>query len=40
MDIGEQDEAIIVEPVEDPFRKNEPIEVPATPVEVPELEPV
>lgn len=41
MDIGKEDDAIIVEPIEDPFAVPEtPVETPAPPVEVPAGEPI
>ena len=35
MDIGKEDDAIVVEPLEDPFEKPVPAEPEKTPVEVP-----
>jgi len=40
MEIGTEQPAITVEPVEDPFQTDAPSETPAEPVEVPEREKV
>jgi hypothetical protein len=35
MDIGEEDKPVRVEPIEDPFKRETPREVPATPTPAP-----